>query len=181
MMKKRKVEPWIQIDSGVKFHFDNPGNIVIEDIAHALSNQCRFAGHSKTLYSVAEHSILVSSILPNSLKLLGLMHDAAEAYLQDITKPWKDYMDSDIYKSTEAKTQELILKTFDITPCGEHEIKVADLFVLRAEAEQVFKHPPIDGWHLGLPKYPGEIKVEFLEPEAAEKLFLKTFHELKGE
>lgn len=67
-----------------------PGEILIEDIAHSLAHVCRFNGHTRTFYSVADHSIRVAEALPDKLKLWGLLHDAAEAYLGDVVGPIKD-------------------------------------------------------------------------------------------
>lgn len=64
-------------------------DIRLEDIAHALSNLCRFTGHVRTFYSVAEHSVWVSRLVPEWAAKYALIHDASEAYLQDIPSPLK--------------------------------------------------------------------------------------------
>jgi uncharacterized protein len=87
-------DTWIQTFTGRKFDLleVSPEQIQIKDIAHALSLICRFAGHTRKFYSVADHSIFVSKIVPKNLKLAALLHDAAEAYLGDISRPLKQLL-----------------------------------------------------------------------------------------
>ena len=88
--------PWIQTHLGIQFIVLEPRfeNIHIGDIAHALSMNCRFNGHCKDFYSVAEHSVHVSRILDDdpNLALWGLLHDASEAYITDLPRPVKNAM-----------------------------------------------------------------------------------------
>ena len=62
---------WILTYSGIEFWplDPRPEDVRIEDIAHALSMQCRFAGHCDRFYSVAEHSIRVADLVPREDKL----------------------------------------------------------------------------------------------------------------
>ena len=108
-MLQKIVEPWIQTFTGQKFWLDSPQSesIHIEDIAHSLSMQCRYAGHSKFFYSVAQHSYLATFLCPYSLRLAVLLHDAAEAYLGDVTKPLKQCLGGK-YSHMEAKVQNAI-------------------------------------------------------------------------
>jgi len=82
---------WILTYTGKRFDTLNPKpeDICIEDIAHALSMICRFGGHCRQFYSVAQHCLLVSCNLPVEAELWGLMHDAAEAYVGDVVTPIK--------------------------------------------------------------------------------------------
>lgn len=83
---------WIQTYSGRRFRPMAPRveDVDIEDIAQALSNLCRFNGHCRSFYSVAQHSILVSELVPPDAAKAALLHDAAEAYFGDITRPVKE-------------------------------------------------------------------------------------------
>ena len=83
--------PWQQTASGRAFFLGDPRpeEVRIEDIAHALSNQCRYNGHTKEFYSVAQHAYLVSKWMEEDgwspeLCYAGLHHDSAEAYTGDI-------------------------------------------------------------------------------------------------
>jgi len=92
-------EIWIETNSGIRFFpfRQEENNFNIQDIAHSLSQQCRFNGHTKAFYSVAQHSVLMAKYFQHSHYkpgqiLIALLHDAAEAYLGDIVKPIKDHM-----------------------------------------------------------------------------------------
>ena len=102
------MKTWIQTHSGIAFDLlkPTPDMIVIDDIAHALSNLCRFTGHSK-FYSVAQHSRLASFMVSEQFALQALMHDASEAYLTDISAPLKALPCMAEYKKLEAKLEEL--------------------------------------------------------------------------
>ena len=89
-----KSEIYISTYSGIKFNLFNPAaeDVNIEDISHALSNICRFNGHSSRFFSVAQHCLIVSHLLMQEttrLMLLGLLHDAHEAYIGDMPTPVK--------------------------------------------------------------------------------------------
>lgn len=84
-------EAWIQTFSGIAFPLLSPEAkfISAKDIAHALSLQCRFTGHVKKFYSVAEHCVRCARHAPQKHKLQTLLHDAQEAYISDISRPLK--------------------------------------------------------------------------------------------
>src|SRR3546814_1473178 len=81
--------------SGGMFDYSNPGksSINIEDIARPLANNCRFAGHLPWHYSIAQHCVNVSRLVPDDLAFTGLMHDTSEAFTNDITTPLKQRSD----------------------------------------------------------------------------------------
>lgn len=71
-----------------------PEDFCVIDIAHALSLKCRFNGHCRFFYSVAQHSVLCAQVARRSGAdaRWALMHDAAEAYLCDVPRPVKSQL-----------------------------------------------------------------------------------------
>lgn len=136
---------WITTSSGLHFYPRDPEGSTyrIKDIAHALSQLCRFAGHCKEFYSVAEHSVMVSRIIegmagveegsPGSC-LWGLLHDASEAYLVDIPRPVKQLPELSGYRALEKRTMDAIVTSFGLTKDEPNWVKNADLLALRSEA-----------------------------------------------
>lgn len=165
---------WIQTHSGHRFDFLNPDNVCIEDVAHALSHLCRFAGHTSEFYSVAEHSALVSLIVPREFALQGLLHDAAEAYVIDLPKPLKDMLPA--YSEIETKVWQQVARTFDIPEQLDESVKQADLAMLMAERERFFGRPP-EKWVSEEVK-PADVRPMGLLPSAAKNLFLFRFKQL---
>lgn len=107
---------WMQTYTGARFYPLEPDAelIRIADIAHALSNICRFGGHSARFYSVAEHSVLLSRefFAGWHYKLVALLHDAAEAYLGDVPRPLKYLPEYAFYREAEDRLQAMILDKF---------------------------------------------------------------------
>src|SRR6266496_642804 len=117
-----------------------PEMIDIRDIAAALSNQCRFTGHTvyagfPVFYSVAQHSVLVSQICDFNDAAWGLLHDASEAYLSDLARPLK-YHNSlgDIYRFSERQLMDAICTHFGLPLKMPDSVKWADDVLLRSEA-----------------------------------------------
>lgn len=106
-------------------------DIHIEDGAHAMSMQCRFGGHTKDFYSVAEHSLWVAERVPSKLKLEALLHDMTEAFLVDIPKPIKRGLDD--YNRAENTLMIAIAKKFNIQYPFHKKIKVVDRAALKYE------------------------------------------------
>ena len=111
---------WIQTYTGKPFDIFEPDQMSINlwDIAHSLANQARFNGHTMEFYSVAQHSIIVSRLVPNHLDMeaIGLLHDASEAYIGDLVRPIKKSMPS--YVEVEEKIQRLIFKLATQNVCA---------------------------------------------------------------
>src|SRR4030043_1424578 len=106
---------WSQTYTGKKFWSldPKPEEVDIKDIAHSLAFQCRFNGHTIPFYSIAQHSVLVSKIVPPEQALAGLFHDAAEAYTGDIVAPLKKFLPP-VFKEIEKAIEEVIFEHFGI-------------------------------------------------------------------
>lgn len=167
--------PYLVTYTGKKFFpFDvQARDIDILDIAHALSNMCRFGGHTNKFYSVAQHSVLVSLILPDELKLRGLLHDASEAYLVDVPRPLKKIADFSAYRRIERETQEVIYTKYGLSAHDVLEIHYADNLALATEARDLMGDPE---WAHDMET--SKVKIVPWTPEHSEKMFLKTFKEL---
>ena len=155
----------------------DPETLNIEDIAHALANQCRFTGHVKQFYSVAQHSYYVSR-MSNMNSLEGLLHDASEAYLSDLSRPLK-YANGlgDVYREAERKLEYAIAKKFNLQYPWPLSVKMADDVMLVREARDLMpdNFPLNEGVDFN-PEGPKEV-VGWL-PEFAETMFLHRYREL---
>jgi 5'-deoxynucleotidase YfbR-like HD superfamily hydrolase len=170
---------YIQTLSGKKFsyQFATTDDIEIEDIANALSNICRFAGHLPEFYSVAQHSVLTSLIVPAEFAFEALMHDAAEAYCQDIPAPLKALLPD--YQRIETLVDDLIRQKYGINPEQAGVVKYADLVMLATERRDL----DIDDgsvWQVleGIPATDA-FQIVPLRPGQAFGLFMNRFNELK--
>src|ERR1700732_5397995 len=127
---------WIQTYSGGQFHILAPQQheILITDIGHSLAMQCRFTGHARRYYSVAEHSVLGSYIVLVQYALRFLLHDGSEAYIADLNRPLKHFtgVGSSYLPVEEAITEAINLK-FNIIGEEPACIKDADNAMLFAE------------------------------------------------
>lgn len=168
---------WIQTFTGAQFWPCSPRveDIDIEDIAHALSLQCRYMGHCQNFYSVAEHCVLVSDSLPPKWKLWGLLHDAAEAYLVDMARPIKPFLTN--YKELEDQLMHAVVEKFGLEPIFPmpDEVKAVDNRILFDERAQNLKAPPTP-WNNEL--QPLGVTLKLWAPKMAEAVFLDTFDKL---
>lgn len=150
-------------------------DVDIEDIAHALSMQCRYAGHGLQFYSVGEHSVRVAGWLsftgePRSTILQGLLHDATEAYLVDVPRPVKAFLVG--YREAEAKVWEAVAQRFDLPLALAPAVHQADNRIIADEmAQNMVKPDPAYNDPLG-------ITLQFWSPKEAEAQFLSTFYKL---
>jgi 5'-deoxynucleotidase YfbR-like HD superfamily hydrolase len=138
---------WIQTCTGTVFYPLNPDldSIKMVDIAHALSNICRYTGHTSSFYSVAQHSVLVSRVVPSEYAMAALVHDGSEAYLCDVARPVKHSPEFLFYRTTEERLQNLIYQRFSVDPddvdCHQ-AVKAADDLLLFCERNELMPTPP---------------------------------------
>lgn len=177
---------WFQTYQGFKFHVIDPhiGDVDIDDIAHALSFTCRYGGHCREFYSVAQHSIYVEQMLserwPDTplLSLQGLLHDAAEAYVGDMKRPIKDHMPT--FQAIESNVNKVIHEALGVPLPSEHWerlIKYADNAVLMAERRDIMNHFNQD-WDIKEEPWWGRIQ-PWPHPDDGYMNFILKWRELK--
>jgi hypothetical protein len=179
-----------------------PGDVVIEDVAHALALCNRFAGHTREPISVAQHSVYAAEIVKGHryrdagrTQLQALLHDAAEAYLGDVTKWLKGSPEMAYYRACEEAVQAAVYRAFGRATEDAEPVRAADRLLVRYEGRKGFG----DHWRvLGMnpeagSRYadlrPEEVLVldtyfggwRFWSWQEAEARFLETFHGLYTE
>jgi uncharacterized protein len=175
--------PYLQTVSGRWVNpFDpDPDQLDAGDIARALANQCRFGGHSRVFYSVAQHSVIVSELVEQrggdaEDVFAALMHDASEAYLGDMPHPIKHRSSlGAAFKAAEDHLEAALRERFGIK-AHVPEIKRADRALLATE-RRAFS---AEGWHW--PELEGveplELELTALAPDEAAQAFAQRYAEL---
>src|SRR5208283_3910606 len=146
---------WIQTWTGRKFSLldPQPEDVCIEDIAHALTNICRFNGHCRGFYSVAQHSVHVADLVPTPYKLDALLHDAGEAYYGDITRPQKEIYRQITHHETRCgpmcdfdnfirRIDKIIAMALHLSTPTPDCVHHADNVMLATEARDLMRKPP---------------------------------------
>lgn len=175
------VVPLMCTYSGKRFNPIDPNvdDISIVDIAHSLSNVCRYGGQCKEFYSVAQHSVICSWEADYSLKKKLLMHDASEAYIGDIIAPLKVTEQYAFYREIEDRLMRAVYQRFDLPNDTEEEaeeIHRIDMLVRHTEMRD-FGSIPKEFW-IDEPKL--DYTIIPLSPKDSKILFLKTFANLYG-
>lgn len=116
------------------------------DIVCALSKICRFNGQISHFYSVAQHSVLVESLAPPALKRAALIHDCAEAYVQDIISPIKHLLKYTFYTQLEHQFNASIFEFFNEPIDNLELIKPYDQYAYIMEKE-AFKNGDLTNWN----------------------------------
>lgn len=145
-------------------------------IAHALSNICRFGGHCPQYYSVAQHSVYVSQLVPSEYAFQGLMHDSAEAFVGDVCKPLKDLLPD--FKIVEDNVERALFELYSLSLPLDPSIKEADIVMLATEQKQLFGNE--DTWGYCGGRQPADLTITYMSPEQAEEFFVNRYFELMG-
>jgi len=180
---------WIRTYTGSDFDYNDIEHqkINILDIAHALSNICRFSGHTRQFYSVAQHCVLVSKyVYINSnvlspkdvleLGLCALLHDASEAYLQDLPRPLKVMLTD--YKGMEEKLEKRIAEYFGIEQILSDPFKsiIKEVDIRMCVTEAICLHQYDYTWSDQMDPY--FTTMEVWSPEKANLMFLEEYMRL---
>lgn len=174
---------FIETSSGRRFQPLNPiiADIYPCDIAHHLSNQCRFSGAADPFYSVAEHCVRVSELLQvwgedTSVQLWGLLHDASEAYLVDIPTPLKELEEFAAYRTAEERLMKAVCYRFGLALRMPAVVRRADQTLLATEARDLMPFRP-EHWSK-LEQRPLPERIVPWSSETAERNFLALYGRL---
>lgn len=177
----------IQLTSGVHFDYLNPGKtyIPIEDIGHSLGNICRFAGHCKYYFSVAQHAYNCSYAVEPEFAFAALMHDTGEAFTNDLPSPLKRIFPQ--FKELEKNIETAIAKMHGFQYPLPDAVHKVDRDMLLLEKEHLF--PGTEDWewlenlditYLHNLVAVGAVNMGLMSPARATELFLQRYEELKA-
>lgn len=169
---------WMQTASGKVFYPLAPRaeDIDVRDIAHHLSNQCRFGGAVREFYSVAQHSVYVSHHVSPENAYVGLMHDWPEAYITDLPRPIKHHAILLPYRIAEQELWRIGFSVLGLPCTVPEEVKLADKRMAVTEHRDLMAYA--SGWGNGT--LPFEFTVEPLPPEEARREFIQRYEQLTG-
>lgn len=181
---EHKHSGYIRLSDGGHFDFEHPerSDYTVEEIASALARICRYTGHLRDdveNYSVAQHSVLVSYLVPPAFAFAGLMHDAAEAVMNDLSSPLKHLLPD--YKALERVVETHVFSRYGLPIEVPREVKVADLIALRTEQRDLM---PTAGRSLPIERdynplvNPSEVVIVPWTRQEAKARFLTRFHQL---
>lgn len=173
------MRPDILTRSGLYFNLVEPTPEMVRtsDIAHALGMLARFCGHTSAFYSVAQHCVLVSMLVPWEHALQALLHDAAEAYYGEVTAPLKRLVPH--YRDLEKRGWRAIAASFGVPEELHPSVKQADLVMLATEQRDLMP-PHDDEWAILRGITPLSTPVDPLGPSEATQLWLRRFGEVTG-
>lgn len=157
----------------------NPHNVNHEDIdpywiAKSLSKICRFNGHVRHFYSVAQHSVYVSRLLPEELKFYGLIHDMTEAFCGDLVRPIKKVLPA--FSEMEKGIWLKLCESFGVNPDTPDMVHWADNVMVVTERDQLL--PKTDVQWVGLDIPLANIKIQKMYDEEAFTFFANEWNSL---
>lgn len=170
---RRITDSVILLGSGHYFDFDNPeGSIfTIHDIARSLSNLCRFTGHVKHYYSISQHCVMMSRVVPSEHALAALLHDATEAFINDLSRPLKRRCPD--YRMIEERIEPAVMDRFGVPypfhPC----VLEADMRMQMTEQRQLMANH--DDWGYPSSMQPYDIYLGSWMPDEAMGRFLSRY------
>ena len=160
---------------GDYFDFVNPRvGITLNAIARGLANTCRFGGQCLRYYSVAEHSVWVSRLVPPEFAIVGLMHDAPEAFTGDMVKPLKEELPD--FQIVEDRVERAVFAAFNLPLPLPPEVKAVDRIMLATEQRQIMNKN--NEWKWTHKTQPADIVIDCLMPDAAYAMFMDWAVEL---
>lgn len=125
-----------------------PEDVRLGDIAHSLSMQCRFNGHTTAFYSVAQHCVIMAQgfFMAGETELAreALLHDAAEAYIGDLIRPVKAHCPD--WCAMDARLDGVIRARFGLPPVMSAEVRDADLRMCVTERRDLCAASPEVDW-----------------------------------
>ena len=151
----------------------------IQDAVRAISNICRFGGHTQSFYSVAQHSVLVSVLCPNR-PWDALAHDLAEAYYGDFPSPLKNLIrDTCPLLAARLRTIDTLVEEAFLFNPDQELVKKADTLALAMERRDLLPSCPAsdEDWAF-LPKDLPAYIIKPASPEKAEKMWWDRYHAL---
>jgi len=188
-------KPFIITRRPQRFHFltPKPDDFDAEEIAEALSRRCRWSGHCRSYYSVAQHSVYVSmAAAPHGHALWGLLHDAAEAFLPDVPRPLKALLKVatprpggrhklEPLDDVENRILRAVAERFHLDPATPPEcVRIADDRILATEYAQLFPPESAQLWRPDAEPFDW-LKITPMPPTAAAAQWLNRFHRLAQE
>jgi hypothetical protein len=174
-------EPLITTASGLYVNpLDlKPEQVRVEDIAHSLSNLCRYTGHVREFYSVAQHSVYVSLLVPERLAMAGLFHDAQEYVLNDVSRPIKyDPYYGKAIRGAQKRAEAVVLEALglELTQEDHDTIKYADNQMLALERDQLL--PPGADWDIIEGIVRPDLTIRPWSPREARRRFMARYEEV---
>jgi len=176
----------IQTFSGIIFYPLDPRveEILLEDVAHALSHKARFTGHTSKLYTTAEHAWRVSAHLAYlgydlMTQFVGLHHDDSDAYLPDVPTPLKVLPEFQWFRELEKRIEHLCYERFGCIVGDYKPVKQADITLLLTEKRDLMPQKNSDwGMKFNADPIPYPYIIEPWIPEVAKRRYLERHQEL---